>query len=126
MSGFIKPRFRGIDRKKISDEAHIADYSSSPTIGRVTVGSLCLYYRDLGKKYYVPYEAIEKVYSKIVLCAEDEFANNHQYYKVILQKDEKDIACIILATEEEAKKLYEALREKNPAITFGQAMYSKQ
>ena len=119
MLSFWKTRLRGVDKKIVKSGDLIDDYNSAEKVGRISFGKLALYYRDLGKKYYVPYEAIEKVYSKIVLCAEDEFANNHQYYKVILQKDEKEIACIILATEEEAKKLYDALREKNPAITFG-------
>lgn len=125
MSGWIKPKFRGIAGEKLSDEAHISDFSSSPSVGRVTLGTLCLYYRDLGKKYYVPYESIERVYTKIVLCAEDEFANSHQYYRVILQNGDKDIANIIIATEDEVKQIYDFLRAKNSSISFGQSILTR-
>ena len=54
MFGFGKLRFRGVDKKYIDDQAHIDDYNSAETVGRVRLGKLCLYYRDLGKKYYVP------------------------------------------------------------------------
>ena len=56
MFGLGKLKFRGVDKKKISDEEHAQDYQSAEAIGRVRLGKLCLYYRDLGKKYYVPYD----------------------------------------------------------------------
>ena len=51
MFGFGKLRFKGVDKKHISDPEHIADYEAAEPIGRVRLGKLCLYYRDLGKKY---------------------------------------------------------------------------
>ena len=53
MFGFGKLKFKGVDKQYISDDEHINDYNSAEAIGRVRLGRLCLYYRDLGKKYYV-------------------------------------------------------------------------
>ena len=51
---FGRLKFKGVDKKRISDEAHVEDYKSALEIGRVRLGKLCMYYRDLGVKYYVP------------------------------------------------------------------------
>lgn len=119
MSRLFKPVFRGVDKKKLSDEAHIADYQSSPAVGRVTLGSLCLYYRDLGKKYWVPYDYIQRVYTKVETCAEDEFANNQEYYRLMLVHDGKDFANLIFAKQEEIQSIYAALKEKVPGLVIG-------
>ena len=55
MFGFGKLRFRGVDKVYINDQEHIDDYNTAEEIGRVRLRKLCLFYRDLGKKYYVPY-----------------------------------------------------------------------
>ena len=65
MFGLGKIRLRGLDKKYISDDAHVEDYKNAPAIGRVRFGELCFYYRDLGVKYYVPYESIERAFIRI-------------------------------------------------------------
>ena len=50
MFGFGKLKFRGVDKSILSDEEHRQDYETAESIGRVRLGKLCLYYRDLGKK----------------------------------------------------------------------------
>ena len=72
MFGFGKLSFRGVDKKKISDEEHVQDYQSAEAIGRVRLGKLCLYYKDLGRKYYVPYEYIDRSFTRISECQPDD------------------------------------------------------
>ena len=55
MFGLGRLKFRCVDKSKISDDEHIADYNAAEPIGRVRYGKLGMYYRDLGKKYFVPY-----------------------------------------------------------------------
>ena len=62
---FGRLKFKGVDKKRISDEAHVEDYKAAPEIGRVRLGKLCMYYRDLGVKYYVPYDYIERCFGRI-------------------------------------------------------------
>ena len=51
MFGFGKLKFRDVDRKVVSDEEHILDYQSAEAIGRVRLGRLCLYYREIGRAH---------------------------------------------------------------------------
>ena len=65
MFGLGKIRLHGVDKKVITDEAHADDFKAAPAIGRVRFGKLCFYYRDLGRKYYVPYDYIERAFIRI-------------------------------------------------------------
>ena len=112
-------RFKGTDRKFVNDEEHNADYRSSEHIGRVCLGELCFYYRDLGVRYYVPYDYIERAFIRIVECPEDEFSNNQRYYRLILVHDEKEFANLIFNEEKPADEALEKLLAKHPHIEKG-------
>ena len=112
-------RFRGPDKTIISDRAHTDDFNSSEQFGRVRLGKLCLYYRDLGKKYYVPYEYIERAFTRISECPEDEFSNNHEYYRLILVHNDKEFANLIFSEEKLIKQIYDNLLLLNPEIKIG-------
>ena len=112
-------RFKDTDRKIIKDQEHTDDYNSAVQYGRVRLGKLCLYYRDLGVKYYVPYEYIQKAFTRISECPEDEFSNNHVYYRLILVHAGKEFANLIFSDEAQIDKIYEELRIINPEISIG-------
>lgn len=118
MFGFGKLRFRGVDKKYIDDAAHVDDYNSAETIGRVRLGSLCLYYRDLGKKYYVPYEHIDRTFTRINECAPDDGSVIH-YYRLILVHDGKEFANLIFNDEADVDRIHARLREIRPEIEYG-------
>ena len=98
MFGFGKLRFKGVDKKHIDDPEHVADYQSAQAIGRVRLGELCLYYQDLGKKYYVPYDHIERAFCRISECQPDD-SPAYYYYRLILVHGGKEFANLIFNDE---------------------------
>lgn len=118
MFGFGKPRFKGVDKKYISDPEHIADYEAARTIGRVRLGKLCLYYTDLGKKYYVPYDYIERAFCRISECQPDD-SPAYYYYRLILVHGDKEFANLIFNEEADVDKLLELIKEINPSTAIG-------
>ena len=113
-----KLKFKGVDKKRISDEAHVEDYKAALEIGRVRLGKLCLYYRDLGVKYYVPYDYIERCFCRISECQPDD-SPAYYYYRLILVHGEKEFANLIFNEEADVDKLLELIREINPATAIG-------
>ena len=118
MFGLGKLRFKGVDKKYISDPEHIADYNSALEIGRVRLGELCLYYRDLGKKYYVPYSYIDRSFTRISECQPDD-SPAYYYYRLILVHGEQEFANLIFKKEEEVDRIHELLKEHHPGIQYG-------
>ena len=118
MFGLGKLRFRGPDRSRIDDDAHREDYKNSDSIGRVTLGELCLYYRDLGKKYYVPYPYIDRAFCRISECQPDD-SPAYYYYRLILMHGEKEFANLIFNKEEEVDTILQKLPERIPEINIG-------
>ena len=119
MFGFGKLKFKGPDKKYISDEAHVEDYKATEEIGRrVRFGKLCMYYRDLGVKYYVPYDYIERAFIRVSECAPDD-SPAYYYYRLILVHGEKEFANLIINKEEDADMALARLKEIRPEIKFG-------
>ena len=116
---FGRLRFRLPCGEKISDEEHISDYNSAPATGRVRLGKDCLYYRDLGKKYCVPYDYIERAFTRVSECPENEFANKEEYYRLILIHDGKEFANLIFEKMEDVKEIEKALKGRNEKIEIG-------
>lgn len=113
-----KLKFRGPDRIKIYDDEHINDYTSAEKIGRVCLGKLCLYYKDLGKKYYVPYEYIDRAFTRISECQPDD-SPAYYYYRLIFVHGEKEFANLIFNEEKDVDYIQERLKELNPKIQLG-------
>lgn len=118
MFGFGKLKFKGVDKKVISDEAHTEDYQAAQAIGRVRLGKLCLYYRDLGRKYYVPYEYIDRSFTRISECQPDD-SPAYYYYRLILVHEGKEFANLIFNKEEEVDLVHARLKEIRPEIEYG-------
>ncbi len=116
--GFGKPRFKGVDKKYISDAEHIDDFNSGEKIGRVTLGKLCLYYRDLGRKYYVPYEYIDRRFTRISECQPDD-SPAYYYYRLILVHGDNEFANLIFNDQKDVDLIHERLAEIRPEIKFG-------
>ena len=118
MFGLGKIRLRGLDKKYISDDAHVEDYKNAPAIGRVRFGELCFYYRDLGVKYYVPYESIERAFIRISETQPDDSPPIY-YYRLILVRGEKEFANLIFNKEEQADEALAKLSERAPDMAVG-------
>ena len=118
MFGFGRLKFKGVDKKYVSDDAHIDDYNSAEVIGRARIGKLCMYYRDLGVKYYVPYDYIEQAYGKISETQPDD-SPAYYYYRLILVHGEKEFANLIFNEQEQVVALLDRLEKLNPNIRRG-------
>ena len=118
MFGFGKLRFKGVDGKFTEDSEHIEDYNSGETIGRVTLGKLCLYYKDLGRKYYVPYNYIDRSFTRVSECQPDD-SPAYFYYRLILVHGEKEFANLIFNEEKDVEHIHQRLKEIRPEIQFG-------
>ena len=119
MFGWGKLRFRSPDKKTILEDAeHVEDFKASETIGRVTLGTLCLYYKDLGKKYYVPYDFIDRAFCRISETQPDD-SPAYYYYRLILVHGEKEFANLIFNKEEDVDLILEKLPGFHPGIKIG-------
>lgn len=118
MFGFGKLKFKGPDKKRISDQEHIDDYNAAEAIGRVRLGKLCMYYRDLGVKYYVPYDYIDRTFTRISECDPDD-SPAYFYYRLILVHDGKEFANLIFNEEADVDKIHQRLQAIRPEIQYG-------
>ena len=118
MFGLGKIRLRGVDRKYISDEAHVEDYKSAPAVGRVRFGELCFYYRDLGVKYYVPYDYIDRAFIRISETHPDDSPPIY-YYRLILVKGTEEFANLIFNKEQDADEALRFLSERASGMAVG-------
>lgn len=118
MFGLGKIRLRGVDKKVITDEAYVNDYTDAPAIGRVRFGKLSFYYRDLGRKYYVPYDYIERAFIRISETQPDDSPPIY-YYRLILVHGEKEFANLIFNKEKEADDALARLSECAPKMAVG-------
>ena len=85
---------------------------------RIRLGKLALYYRDLGKDYFVPYEYIDRAFIRISECQPDD-SPAYYYYRVILVHKDKEFANLIINEEAVADRVLERLAEIRPQISLG-------
>lgn len=111
-------KLKGVDKKYIRDAEHIDDYNSAAAIGRVRFGRLCFYYRDLGVKYYVPYDYIERAFIRISECQPDD-SPAYYYYRLVLVHGEKEFANLIFNEEKDADAALARLSELCPDMAVG-------
>ena len=118
MFGLGGIRLRGVDKKRIRDEAYIEDYKNAPAIGRVRFGEKSFYYRDLGVKYSVPYKYIERAFIRISETQPDDSPPIY-YYRLILVHGEKEFANLIFNKEAEADAALAKLSEHALEMAVG-------
>lgn len=118
MFGLFKLKFKGVDKKYINDEAHVEDYKSAYQIGRIRFGKLCLYYRDLGVKYYVPYDYIDRSFCRVSTVEPDD-SPAICYYRIILQHGETEFANLIYEKEKDADAVLDKFKAEYPSIAIG-------
>lgn len=115
---FGKLRFRDVNKKLVDDAEHAEDWKSAEEIGRVRLGRLCLYYRDLGRKYCVPYEYIDRRFTRVNTVQPDD-SPAYYYYRLILVHGEKEFANLIFERESDVDRIHARLQEIRPEIAFG-------
>ena len=119
-------KLRGVDRSVVRDGPMIADHAAAEQYGhqglrkqpRIRLGDLALYYRDLGKDYYVPYDYIDRSFVRISECQPDD-SPAYYYYRVILVHDGKEFANLIINEEDVADRVLARLKEIRPEIAIG-------
>ena len=126
MLGRKKLTLRGVAGERVTDGPMIEDHSAAEQYGhqglrklpRVRLGKLALYYRDLGNDYYVPYDYIDRSFTRISECQPDD-SPAYYYYRLILVHQEKEFANLIFNKEEEVDLVNRRLQEINPNIQYG-------
>lgn len=111
-------KLKGVDRKYSRDAELLADYESTEPIGRVRLGKLKLYYRDLGVSYFVPYEYIERAFNRVSIVEPDD-SPAYFYYRLILVHGDKEFANLIFDKEEDVDRIIVLLKERNPDMAVG-------
>ena len=126
MFGRGKLKLRGPDRQVVSDGPMLTDHDSAEQFGhqglrklpRVRMGSLALYYRDLGRDYYVPYDYIDRSFIRISECQPDD-SPAYYYYRLILVHGDQEFANLIFNEEADADRVLARLKEIRPEIQLG-------
>ena len=118
MFGLGRLEFRGVDKKLLKSGELAAEYESLEPIGRVRFGEQFFFYRDLGKKYYVPYSYIDRSFTRISECQPDD-SPAYYYYRLILVHDGKEFANLIFNKEEEVDRIHVLLKDRHPEIQYG-------
>jgi hypothetical protein len=72
----------------------------------------------LGKKYYVPYDYIERAFCRISECHPDD-SPAYYYYRLILVHGETEFANLIFNEEPDVDKLLELIKEISPSTAIG-------
>lgn len=124
--GSRKLRLRGPDKSVVTDGPMIPDHADAEQYGhqglrklpRIRLGKLALYYRDLGKDFYVPYDYIDRSFVRISECQPDD-SPAYYYYRLILVHGEKEFANLIFNKEEEVDRIHARLKEIRPEIEYG-------
>ena len=119
-------KLHGPDKSTVTDGPMIQDHAEAEQHGhqglrklpRLRLGKHALYYRDLGKDYYVPYDYIDRAFIRISECQPDD-SPAYYYYRVILVQDGKEFANLIINEEEAADRVLERLKEIRPEIQIG-------
>ena len=73
-------KLRGPDKSTVTDGPMIQDHAAAEKYGhqglrklpRLRLGRHALYYRDLGKDYFVPYHHIDRAFIRISECQPDD------------------------------------------------------
>ena len=126
MFGFGKLKLRGTDKRIVTDGPMLQDHESAEPYGhqglrkqpRARVGKLAFYYRDLGKDYYVPYDYIDRSFTRISECQPDD-SPAYYYFRLILVHGEKEFANLIFNKEEDIDRIHHRLLEIRPEIALG-------
>ena len=119
-------KLHGPDKSTVTDGPMIQDHAEAEQHGhqglrklpRLRLGKHALYYLDLGKDYYVPYDYIDRAFIRISECQPDD-SPAYYYYRVILVHDGKEFANLIINEEEAADRVLERLKEIRPEIQIG-------
>ena len=123
--GFGKIKLRGIDRRIVTDGPIMLEYESAEEIGRVRIGKEHFFYRDLGKRYYVPFSYIHRSFTRISECAPDD-SPAYYYYRLVLVHDEKEFANLIFNDEKDVDRIHTILQERHPEIQYGYIKAEKE
>ena len=118
MFGLGKLKFRDVNGKKHTEQELVDDYNAAEPIGRVRYGKLGMFYRDLGKKYFVEYPYIERAFIRVSECHPDD-SPAYYYYRLILVHGEKEFANLIFNEEAPAYKALDELIRVSPSTKKG-------
>ena len=115
-----KFKFRGPDKtfQRIDSPEFNAEYRAAEAVGRVSFGENRFFYRDLGVRYYCPYDYIERAFTRISECQPDD-SPAYYYYRLILVHGEKEFANLIFNEEKDCDEAIFRLQKRNSDMAVG-------
>ena len=122
-------RLIGPDKTPVTGAGYNEDYLEAEKIGKVKIGMKALYYKDGLKKYCVPFEYIDRAFTRINACNARTCCcnNSYDYYRLVLVHGEKEFANIIFGADESpVDKAQALLRQRSPTIEIGYIKPEKQ
>ena len=117
--GFGKLKFKNVDKTTVDDQEHVQDYENAEVIRQVRLGKLCLYFKEFGKTYCVPYSYIDRSFTRVSECQGNDFMADTYYYRLILVHDSREFTNLIFEKEADVDRIHARLREIRPEIEYG-------
>ncbi len=108
--------------KIMNASVYEGDYTLARKFGKVMVGKRALYYQDGLKIVCVPFDKMDRVFTRVVggtttMCCG---GVGYEYYRLVVVYQEKEIASIIVGEDGEQLEQAEAyLKEVNPNVEIG-------
>lgn len=103
------------DKSTINDIEHSEDFSQNKKYKSVCVGDLGIYYSKGSRRFFVPYDKIDRAFLRIKEVQGDDFGP-YQYYSFIIQSDGKELTDIYFSDENKADQIIKAINVKNSSI----------
>lgn len=119
MLGFGRLKFKNVDKSVVDDQAHVDDYNAAEVVGHVRLGRLCLYYKEFGKRYCVPYEYIDRSFTRVSECQGNDFMEDTYYFRLILVHAGKEFTNLIFEKEADVDHIHSRLQQIRPEIEYG-------
>ena len=102
------------DKSKVDDVEHSSDYSQNKKFKNICVGDFGIYYSKGSRKFFIPYDKIDRAFIRIKEVQGDDFGP-YQYYSFIVQSEGKELTDIYFSDENKADQIIKAINEKNPS-----------
>lgn len=87
-------KFRTHSGQVISDELHTEDYNAAASFKMIRAGTHGLYYKQMFRRYFVPYSEICRIYKQVQIIPVDD-SPAYEHYRIVMEGKEGRIAEIM-------------------------------
>ena len=87
-------RFRTRSGQTVCDELHTEDWNGAASFKMIRAGTLGLYYKQMFRRYFIPYSEICRIYKQVQIIPVDD-SPPYEHYRIIMEGSEGRIAEIM-------------------------------